>query len=241
MMSDSAEMNSVMGDGCVAAIELRDVTKKYAKEDVLALDCLSLTVRKGEFVSITGPSGSGKSTLLHIAGGIEVADSGSVFVYNQAVETASHWTRIRSDSIGYIFQAFHLLPTLTAVENVEIPLHGQLPGAKKRRDRALSLLRHVGLEKRKHHLPSELSGGEQQRVAIARSLANSPSILLADEPTGNLDSKTSKEILALFQEIHRTNAMTVILVTHEQDIAEISTRNVQMVDGRIVSDRKLVQ
>lgn len=220
-------------------IQLENVKKQYIKADVHALHSISLSIEENEFIAITGPSGSGKSTLLHLIGGIDMPDSGSIAIENITPETLDQWTRLRAEKIGFVFQAFHLLPTLTAQENVEIPLHGQEFNSRVRSQKAEQLLTKVGLGSRLNHLPSELSGGEKQRVAIARSLANSPSILLADEPTGNLDTKTSEEILAIFQQIHKEEETTIILVTHDQNIARIASRNIRIVDGRVVSDERV--
>jgi len=180
-------------------IELVNVSRVFGTSTIKAIDKLSLCIEKSEFVVVVGASGSGKSTLLNIIGGIEKTDSGTVTIFQTTPGNNSDWAKLRAKTIGFVFQSFHLLPTLTAVENVEVPLFGQLKGTRAKRRRAQMLLERVGLADRATHTPSRLSGGEKQRVAIARSLANSPSIVLADEPTGNLDSETANEIIALFK------------------------------------------
>lgn len=219
-------------------LSLRQVSKHYSKDNICAVDQVSLSVEKGEFLAVLGPSGSGKSTLLHLMGGIEFPDSGTVEVNGHQPRDTGQWSRVRAGMIGYVFQAFHLLPTLTAAENVEIPMFGIVKQSRERHRKALVLLDRVGLSSRASHKPSELSGGECQRVAIARSLANAPSLLLADEPTGNLDTRTSSEILALFDDIRRQGNTTLVMVTHEPDIACRATRIIRYVDGRIAAEEK---
>jgi ABC-type lipoprotein export system ATPase subunit len=215
---------------------LEHVSRNFKVESILAVDRVSLAVAKGEFLAILGPSGSGKSTLLHLIGGIDFPDSGRVVIDGLEPSSARQWARVRAEKIGFVFQAFHLLPTLTAVENVEIPMFGMLKTHQQRRKRADELLEMVGLTHRASHRPGELSGGERQRVAIARSLANSPALLLADEPTGNLDTKTSAEIIEIFEFVHSQQRATLILVTHEPEIIHHATRILRFRDGRIAGD-----
>jgi putative ABC transport system ATP-binding protein len=206
-------------------------------ETVRALRGVDLTVEKNEYIAIMGPSGSGKSTFMNLIGCLDTPSAGEYWLNNQPVSerTDDELARIRNREIGFVFQTFNLLPRATALHNVELPLiYGGVP-AKERRPRAEAMLHKVGLGERMSHRPSELSGGQRQRVAIARALINNPSILLADEPTGNLDSQTGTEIMALFQELH-DNGQTIVLVTHEHDIAEHAQRIVTLRDGVISSD-----
>jgi ABC-type lipoprotein export system ATPase subunit len=221
-------------------IELRDLTKTYRKdaEEVRALDGVSLDVTAGEFVAVVGPSGSGKSTLMNVVGLLDRPDSGSYRLNGGETDmlTEDDLARIRNEKVGFVFQTFHLLPKTTALENVELPLiyssRSDISGYGAR------ALERVGLANRSSHHPSELSGGQQQRVAIARALVNDPEVILADEPTGNLDSKASLEILAIFQELNR-EGKTVVLVTHDSEVASMANRIVEIVDGRISSDREV--
>lgn len=215
-------------------LELRAVTKTYDGGRIEALRGVDLAVSAGEFVTISGPSGSGKSTILHLLGGLDTPTTGEVFFQNSTLGTPSDTDFYRSRHVGFVFQAFHLLPTLNAVENVQVPMLA-VKGANHYAERAETLLREVGMENRLQQHPNELSAGERQRVAIARSLANSPSILLADEPTGNLDSANSTRIMEILIGIQQSRSMTLIVVTHENDIAESAPRHIRMRDGRIES------
>jgi len=221
----------------------QNVTKVYSmgKTKVYALRGIDFTVRRGEMIAIIGASGSGKSTLMNIIGCLDYPTEGTYLLDNVQVERMSKnkLADIRNQKIGFIFQGFNLLPRTTALENVELPLLYDRSGKKINvRQLALQALERVGLGDRVDHEPNELSGGQQQRVAIARALVSSPSILLADEPTGNLDSRTSIEVLALFQELH-AQGMTILLVTHEQDIATCAERIIELKDGRIIRDEQM--
>lgn len=217
-------------------ISMRDITKIYniGGEEVRALDGASLTIHKGEFVSIIGPSGSGKSTLMNIMGCLDVADSGEYILDGQSIEQYSEeeLAHIRNREIGFIFQNFNLLSRMTALGNVELPLIYQRVRLADRKEKALAALERVGLSDRSGHKPTELSGGQQQRVAIARALATNPAILLADEPTGNLDSKTGEDIMALFTELHAAGD-TIVLITHNEEIASRTQRRIRIMDGRV--------
>ncbi|HTK77722.1 MAG TPA: ABC transporter ATP-binding protein [Gemmataceae bacterium] len=221
-------------------IELRDLHKIYAvgTEPVRALRGVSLTIDAGEFVALVGPSGSGKSTLMHLIGLLDHPTSGTYEFEGRDVGRLSRagLSRLRNDKIGFVFQGFHLLPRQTAWENVAMPLVYAGVSPWKRRSRAIELLGLVGLADRIDHRPNQLSGGQQQRVAIARALVNRPRLLLADEPTGNLDSATGAEILAEFRRLHRDEGQTVVLVTHDPQVASAADRAVTLRDGRVVSD-----
>jgi len=226
-----------------AVIETRALTKHYvmSAQTVRALDGVDLTVKTGEFVSIMGASGSGKSTLMNVLGCLDEPTSGTYLLDGRDISslTRDAYADIRNQRIGFVFQGYNLLSRTTAVENVELPLfynHSVHPDDA--RKAAIEALKRVGLGDRLNHVPNEMSGGQQQRVAIARALVNSPSLILADEPTGNLDSRTSLEIMALFQELN-DQGITVVLVTHEPDIAEYTKRIVMMRDGVIVSDKQV--
>ena len=218
---------------------LTDVWRTYEKAGGLAaLAGVSLEFAPGEHVAITGPSGSGKSTLLHLLCGIDQPTRGAVHFGGARPRGAQQWAKVRGKSIGLVFQAFNLLPTLTAQENVEVPMFGFVTGSKARGQRADELLGRVGLKDRKGHWPNELSGGERQRLAIARALANRPEVILADEPTGNLDSKNAAEILTLLEELRQEHQVTLVVVTHESAVAARAQRNVRLLDGRVSQDER---
>jgi putative ABC transport system ATP-binding protein len=205
---------------------------------VMAVDDITLRIDRGEYVAIMGPSGSGKSTLLNLIAGLDRPTSGEVYFEGQSLASAALRARLRIDKIGFVFQSFNLLATLTASENVQVPMfEGPLPGRARRR-KALELLDLVGLGHRQNHLPSQLSGGEKQRVAVARALANDPMVLLADEPTGNLDTASGEEVLALFDRLHAERHVTPILVTHSPEIGQRTRRLIRLRDGRIEEDRR---
>jgi putative ABC transport system ATP-binding protein len=222
-----------------AMIELAGVSRQFAgKRDVIALDAVSLAIPRGEMVSIIGPSGSGKSTLLNLVGGLDRPTTGHVSIDGERLSQLSDdaLTKVRRDKIGFIFQFFNLLPTLSCLENVGLPLHLRGWPRKKVDERARELLTLVQLDRRLTHLPDELSGGERQRVAIARALSVYPPVLLADEPTGNLDTRTGEEILTLIRDVHARLGCTVIIVTHDMNVAHSCQRTVALRDGRIVED-----
>jgi putative ABC transport system ATP-binding protein len=221
-------------------IQTENLTKVYQMGDneVRALDGASFTIEKGEMVAIMGPSGSGKSTLMSIIGCLDVPSGGKYMLDGVSVENMdeSKLAEIRGQKIGFVFQQFNLLARTSALENVMMPLTYAGVSGKERQERALKALDRVGLSDRTHHAPNELSGGQQQRVAIARALVNEPAILLADEPTGALDSKTGVEIMELFQSLHNDHEQTVILVTHDAYVARHTDRIIKLSDGQIVSD-----
>jgi putative ABC transport system ATP-binding protein len=222
-------------------IQVQDLVKVYSlgEVEVRALQGVSLSIDQGEFVAIMGASGSGKSTFMNILGFLDQPTSGQYLLENINGEKLSRdeLAEIRNRKIGFVFQGFNLLPRTAALENVELPLIYAGTSTSKRKEIAQKALSEVGLKGRGHHHPSQLSGGEQQRVAIARALVNQPSILLADEPTGNLDSKTSAEIMGIFQRLNRDMGITIIMITHEPDIASFAKRDILFRDGKIVDDR----
>ena len=224
-------------------IEIENVTKIYRLGDteVRALDGVSLKIEKGEMVAIMGPSGSGKSTLMAILGCLDVPTDGIYQLDGESVEkmTDNQLADVRSRKIGFVFQQFNLLARTTALDNVMLPLTYGCVRGRERRERAQEALEKVGLSDRMHHRPNELSGGQQQRVAIARALVNSPAIVLADEPTGALDSKTGAEIIGLFQRLHREFGQTVIYVSHDPFIARHTRRVIRLADGKVVGDEKI--
>lgn len=224
----------------MSLIEVENVTKIYSLGDieVTALKNISVTIEQGEFVSIMGPSGSGKSTFMNILGCLDKPTSGEYTL--EAIKVSSlnrdELAGIRNQKIGFVFQGFNLLPRTSALENVELPMIYSGSPAKERRNRAITAIKSVGLEGREKHHPNQLSGGQQQRVAIARALVTRSPIILADEPTGNLDTHTSKEIMELLVKLNAESNITILLVTHEPDIAEFSKRIIRFLDGRIMSD-----
>ncbi len=211
--------------------------KEFDDGRVQALRGVNFRIAQGEFVAVIGPSGCGKTTLLQMLGALDSPTAGTLHYRGSSLLDMPQPSVYRAREIGFVFQAFHLLPTFTALENVQIPMFETALTASNRRDRAIGLLKSVGLDDRLGHFPAKLSGGERQRVAIARSLANGPSVLLADEPTGNLDSENAQHILELLTRLHREQNMTLVLVTHDPAIAGRASRTIQMKDGRIVSDR----
>jgi putative ABC transport system ATP-binding protein len=224
-----------------AVIELTDVTKVYQTGDVQlrALDGVTLQVQEGEFLAVMGSSGSGKSTLMNIVGCLDRPTSGTYMLAGRRVSGMSRGelARVRNRTLGFVFQHFNLLSRTTALENVELPLEYGGVRSRLRAKRATDALTRVGLAERLHHHPNQLSGGQQQRVAIARAIVNDPKVILADEPTGALDSRTSVDVMAIFQGLWRSG-ITVVLVTHEADVAEFASRVLQMKDGRVISDRR---
>jgi putative ABC transport system ATP-binding protein len=226
---------------------VRNLTKVYKMGDieVRALRGVSLDIEPGEFVAVTGPSGSGKSTFMHIVGCLDRPTTGEYILDGKDVSTTSkdELARVRNQKIGFVFQGFNLLTRTTALDNVELPLLYRAKNGFKTADRhkrALAALESVGLGERYHHMPNQLSGGQQQRVAIARALINEPQIILADEPTGNLDTRTSIEVMGIFQRLNKERGITVLLITHEHDIAEYGTRLIRFRDGRVVADQSIL-
>ncbi len=219
-------------------IKLRNVTKTVRSgiDDLTILDDVTVEIPDGQFVAVTGASGSGKSTLLGLIAGLDAPSSGAIFIDEDEITRIGEdgLAKIRSEKIGFVFQSFHLIPSLTAYENILIPM--EILGLRETRTRAHALLEQVDLTNRGHHYPHELSGGEQQRIAIARAFANSPKILLADEPTGNLDTKNGQHIFDLMKDLHRRNDVTLILVTHDATLAGRAQRRIVLTDGRISSD-----
>lgn len=222
-----------------ALVEVKDICKIYnpGENEVRALDHVDVTIEENEFVAIIGHSGSGKSTLMNMLGCLDVPTSGSYFLHGQDVSsmTDDELSDIRNKEIGFIFQGFNLIPNLTAEENVELPLIYRGVGRRERRELAQAALKKVGLEHRMKHKPSEMSGGQQQRVAIARAIAQAPPVILADEPTGNLDSGSTKEIMDILRQLHR-EGRTVILITHDNEIAAQAKRVIRIRDGRVEED-----
>jgi putative ABC transport system ATP-binding protein len=222
-------------------IEAREISKIYQLGDIelRALDGVSTTIEKGEFLAIMGPSGSGKSTFMNIVGCLDIPTGGQYFLEDVDVGklTRDELAHIRNQKIGFVFQGFNLLSRTSAMENVQLPLLYNNVPLKERTEKARAALKTVGLEGREHHHPNQLSGGQQQRVAIARAIVNEAPIILADEPTGNLDTHTSMEIMELFQKLNGESGITVILVTHESDIAAYSRRTIRFLDGHLVSDK----
>jgi putative ABC transport system ATP-binding protein len=225
----------------MALIEIRDVFKTYllGSQEIHALDGVNTDIVAGEYVAIVGPSGSGKSTLMHLIGCLDVPTKGTLTLDGVEISKASNakLSRLRGDKIGFVFQSFNLLPKLNVMENVELPLIYGGVGSKQRRERVLKALTAVGLADRSKHRPNQLSGGQAQRVAIARALVNEPKLILADEPTGALDSHTGETILGMFRELH-AQGNTVVLVTHDPKIAAAADRRIEILDGKIVGDHR---
>lgn len=224
-----------------SVVSLKSVSKHYGSDENLirALDNVDLKIRTGAVVSIMGPSGSGKSTLINMIGSLDVPTHGEVIIDGTNLENMSHkeLTKYRSEKVGFIFQTFNLLPNLTALENVELPMEFNEKYRDERRTRAENLLKSIGMTKRADHFPASLSGGEKQRVAIARALANNPSIILADEPTGNLDSKTGKQIIDLLKKLAKNRSKTLIIVTHDHSVAQMTDEIINITDGKITRIR----
>ena len=217
-------------------VETRELTRIYGDgSEIRALDAVNLRIAAGELVAVMGPSGSGKSTLLNMLGALDKPTSGQVFVAGQDLAKIRNKDRFRSHTVGFVFQLHNLLPTLSALENVEVPMIGQL-GGRQRRKRARELLELVGLQDRLHHLPNQLSGGQRQRVAVARALANNPPLVLADEPTGSLDTVSGQDLLKLLTELNRSQGTTFLLVTHDPAVARQTRRVLVMADGMIVRE-----
>jgi putative ABC transport system ATP-binding protein len=217
-------------------IKIRHLTKTYDLGRTRALDGVSLEIARGEFVAIQGPSGSGKSTLLNLLGGLDAPESGEVWVAGQSLSMNGDLSGFRARRVGLVFQLHNLIPSLTALENVLIPMiESAIPRARAI-ERARRLLERVGLPDKEHRLPTQLSGGERQRVAVARALANEPELILADEPTGSLDSQTEAKVLELLCEIHRERGVTIIVVTHDGEVARCANRIIQLRDGQIIQD-----
>ncbi len=222
-------------------VRVENLTKIYGSGEtaVRALDRLSVEVQSGEFVAVMGPSGCGKSTLLNMLGALDQPTEGTVWVAGEDLSELKNVDRFRAKTVGFVFQLHNLLPTMTAQENVEVPLQGHINSRRERRNRAAHLLELVGLGDRLDHLPGQLSGGQRQRVAIARSLANSPALILADEPSGALDSQSSEEILALLADLNSSQRTSIVVVTHNRRVAQATQRVLRMHDGRIVSDHRI--
>ncbi len=223
-------------------IRIRGLTKIYGSGEtaVHALEDVDLSVEGGEFLAIMGPSGCGKSTLLNMIGALDQPSAGEVWVAGENLAHLKDVDAFRAQTVGFVFQLHNLLPTLTARENVEVPMQGQDISGPQRRARALALLEMVGLTGRAEHVPSKLSGGQRQRIAVARALANDPRLILADEPTGSLDSQSGEEIMALLGELNRTQGTTILVVTHDRRVAQATQRIVRMHDGRVVEDHRLL-
>ena len=216
-------------------VDIKNLYKSYEDGKIKALNGVNLTIEKGEFVSIIGPSGSGKSTLLNMLGALDVPDSGEITVAGQNLISNKKLNEFRAEKIGFIFQLHNLIPNISVRQNIEIPMYTQGLSSSEMKSKALKLLGDVGLEDKADMLPNKLSGGERQRVAIARALANDPSIILADETTGSLDSKTSTKILKQLINLHKDHNVTLIIVTHDMDVARLADRVIEVLDGEVIS------
>ena len=223
--------------GAGALLRIEAVSRQFDEGAVQALRNVSLSIGRGEYLAIMGPSGSGKSTLLNLLGALDRPDQGEIFFEGQSLGRLTDLARFRARSLGFIFQSFHLIPTLTALENVQIPMFAGVLPARQRANKAESLLALVGMSHRGGHLPPKLSVGERQRVAIARSLANDPLLLLADEPTGNLDSAAGAGVLDLFDKLHQQQGLTLVVISHAQDVAARAQRTVWIRDGQVHATR----
>ena len=234
-MSDTVMADSAAGESKPAApiLDVVNVSRTYDDGAVQALSDVSLTIQRGEYLAIMGPSGSGKSTLLNLLGALDYATSGDVIFEGQSLSSLRDLDRFRAATLGFVFQSFYLLPTLTAVETVQIPMFASSLGRRERAAKAAELLTLVGMSHRANHLPPKLSVGERQRVAIARALANDPKLLLADEPTGNLDTPSGAVVLDLFDRLHRERGLTLVVITHDPQVAARAERTIWIRDGRV--------
>jgi ABC-type lipoprotein export system ATPase subunit len=232
----NAAMTPEAGEEGGAVVSLQQVTKIYPDGNVQALAGVTLDLPEQAFVSVMGPSGSGKSTLLNLIGGLDLPTSGRVLFRGQSLATHQQLDKLRSQTIGFVFQTFHLLPNLTARENVQLPMFGDGRSDAQRESSAAELLALVGMADRQQHLPGQLSIGQRQRVAIARALANQPALLLADEPTGSLDSASGTAVMDLLSRLHRELGMALVVVTHDKTVASRADRTLHMLDGRVVGD-----
>ena len=234
-MSDTVMADSAAGESKPAApiLDVVNVSRTYDDGAVQALSDVSLTIQRGEYLAIMGPSGSGKSTLLNLLGALDYATSGDVIFEGQSLSSLRDLDRFRAATLGFVFQSFYLLPMLTAVENVQIPMFESSLGRRERAAKAAELLTLVGMSHRANHLPPKLSVGERQRVAIARALANDPKLLLADEPTGNLDTPSGAVVLDLFDRLHRARGLTLVVITHDPQVAARAERTIWIRDGRV--------
>ncbi|MDR2831198.1 MAG: ABC transporter ATP-binding protein [Methanobrevibacter sp.] len=215
-------------------VEIENLTKSYEKDSVKALNGINLTIEEGEFIAIMGPSGSGKSTLLNMIGALDKADDGKIIVDGHDLRVKKDLSDFRSETIGFVFQLHNLLPMLSSLENVELPTYELRISSDERRKRALKLLENVGVEDKAKFSPNKLSGGERQRVAVARALVNHPSIILADEPTGSLDSDNSQKILQILKDLHQQKNITLIIITHDPNVAKQAERIINILDGKVV-------
>jgi ABC-type lipoprotein export system ATPase subunit len=219
-------------------VDIQRVSRKYLDGKVLALDQITMQIARGEFLAVTGRSGCGKSTLLNLIGGLDRPTDGEILFEGKPLSTVGSLARWRSEKIGFVFQSFCLLPNLTAEENVQLPLFSKFASDRSRVEQSRRFLEFVGLSDRRNHLPSELSIGQCQRVALARALVNRPALLLADEPTGSLDSQSGEEVLNLMESCRREEGMTIVMVTHDRELASRADRSIRLQDGRIVDDSR---